>query len=70
MLQNFGTALSREQMKKVMGGFGDNKCTSTCWAQSQGGDELGSCDVTDCDDHSGDCKLSWPTAVKATCSCG
>ena len=29
MLQNFGTALSREQMKKVMGGLDGGNCGTT-----------------------------------------
>jgi hypothetical protein len=60
MLQNFGTALSREQMKLVKGGNrpldiiadgGDNKCNVYCKTNSDCDASGGAC--TKCDEGAG-----------------
>ena len=58
MLQNFGSALSRAQMKMVVGGTvtvevgeGDNKCNVYCKANSDCDAGGGTC--TKCDDGAG-----------------
>ena len=71
--------LSREQMKKVIGGSGGSgggsgsqTCTSTCYKGTDpdgGKHELGSCTTEDCQTHAGDCKQSYPTATSSACSC-
>ena len=72
---HLGRVLTREEAKLITGGLydgggGDGKtCSSTCWDASTGGNELGSVTVDDCNTHAGDCKTTYPSAVKATCAC-
>ncbi|MCU0321842.1 MAG: hypothetical protein MUE72_05455 [Chitinophagaceae bacterium] len=73
---NLGTALSRDEAKKVMGGWdnsldpGNSTCTSTCWSAPTEGNELGSVTVPNCDGANADkYKDDYPSAPKATCFC-
>ncbi|MFZ5976898.1 MAG: bacteriocin [Hydrotalea sp. AMD] len=68
--------LSKEEMKQIKGGVIGSpnqslggQCTSTCWDSSTGGSELGSVNVASCDTDYDACKSTFPSAVKATCSC-
>lgn len=68
--------LSREQMKKVMGGSGSGgsgqTCTSTCYKgydKDGGKHEQGSCTVDDCETHATGCKENYPDSDSQACSC-
>lgn len=62
--------LSRAEMKQIMAGDESlGTCRSTCW--TNGTEYLGEVEVTNCDPgNDSKCKDSYPSATKATCSCG
>jgi natural product precursor len=67
LMQFSDNVLSKGQMKGVKGGYGDGGCcTVTCFL---GDTELGSADISSCSESGRYCKLTYPEADRAGCSC-